>query len=83
MAGATVPARRQRFKGDHHLFSSSDDAAMLTQLRATHAPDGRDIDVRPLLHIIEDIFYRAAPSDSVQVQHPLIDTNTQKQMNFF
>ncbi|XP_057542530.1 protein SIEVE ELEMENT OCCLUSION B-like isoform X1 [Amaranthus tricolor] len=66
MAGATAPARRQRFKGDRHLFSSSDDAAMLTQLRAIHAPDGRDIDVRPLLHIIEDIFYRAAPSDSVQ-----------------
>ncbi|KAL2903442.1 Protein SIEVE ELEMENT OCCLUSION B [Bienertia sinuspersici] len=56
-----VPSRKQRFKGDHHLFSSSDDTTMLNQLRATHAPDGRDIDVKPLLNIIEDIFNRAAP----------------------
>lgn len=55
-------ARKQRFRGDRHLFSSSDDNAMLNQLRATHAPDGRDIDVKPLLHIIEDIFHRAAPA---------------------
>ena len=60
MANAIVPARKQRFRGDHHLFSSSDDTTMLNQLRATHAPDGRDIDVKPLLHIIEDIFNRAA-----------------------
>lgn len=32
---------------------------MLNQLRATHAPDGRDIDIKPLLRIIEDIFDRA------------------------
>lgn len=72
MTSLTVPARKQRFRGDRHLFSSSDDTTMLNQLRATHAPDGRDIDVRPLFHIIEDIFHRAAPTipGSNQVQSP-------------
>ncbi|KNA21516.1 hypothetical protein SOVF_042430 [Spinacia oleracea] len=62
MTNATLPGRKQRFRGDHHLFSASDDTTVLNQLRATHAPDGRDIDVKPLFHIIEDIFYRAAPT---------------------
>ncbi|XP_021746785.1 protein SIEVE ELEMENT OCCLUSION B-like [Chenopodium quinoa] len=62
MASSTAPGRKHRFRGDRHLFSASDDTTMLNQLRATHAPDGRDIDVKPLLHIIEDIFYRAAPT---------------------
>jgi len=29
---------------------------------ATHAPDGREFSVKPLLHIVEDIFIRAAPA---------------------
>lgn len=69
MSIANVPARRQRYRGDRHLYSSSDDTAMLNQLRATHAPDGRDIDVKLLLRIIEDILDRAPPTvhSSVQV----------------
>ncbi|KAL9246535.1 hypothetical protein vseg_020056 [Gypsophila vaccaria] len=68
MAGANVPGRRQRLRGDRHLFSTSDDASMLNQLKTTHSPDGRDIDVKPLLHIIEDIFSRAAPNTPGPVQ---------------
>ncbi|GAB4825596.1 hypothetical protein Ancab_008469 [Ancistrocladus abbreviatus] len=43
------------------MFSTSDDNAMLNQIWATHAPDGRDIDVKPLLQVIDDIFLLAAP----------------------
>lgn len=46
-------------RGDRHFFSSSDDNAMMKQIQGTHAPDGREVDVKPFLHIIEDIFKRA------------------------
>ncbi|KAK9675507.1 hypothetical protein RND81_11G011000 [Saponaria officinalis] len=68
MGSVSVPARRQRLRGDRQLFSTTDDTAMVNQLKATHSPDGRDIDVKPLLHIIEDIFSRAAPSIPGHVQ---------------
>ncbi|KAK4778646.1 hypothetical protein SAY86_006174 [Trapa natans] len=43
-------------------FSASDDSAMMKQIQATHAPDGRTVDVGPILSIIEGIFSHAAPS---------------------
>ncbi|PKI66640.1 hypothetical protein CRG98_012982 [Punica granatum] len=58
---------RQRH-GDRggRMFSASDDTAMMKQIQATHTPDGRVVDVGPILSIIEGIFRRAAPSiDSV------------------
>nr|POE88568.1 protein sieve element occlusion b [Quercus suber] len=48
-----------RSRGDRHFFFSSDDNAMMKQIQATHAPDGREVDVKPLVHIIDDIFKRA------------------------
>lgn len=64
MAQAIVPAARmQRNRGDRNvMFSSSDDAAMMKQIQATHAPDGREVDVKPLLKIVEGILHRAAPT---------------------
>lgn len=46
------------------MFSSSDDNVnvLAMQIQATHAPDGREVDVRPLLRIIEEIFKRATPN---------------------
>ncbi|KAF5198031.1 Sieve element occlusion b [Thalictrum thalictroides] len=49
------------FRGDRHLFSTSDDTVMMKQVQATHAPDGREVDVKPLLNVIEDIFNRSTP----------------------
>ncbi|KAK3223509.1 hypothetical protein Dsin_010534 [Dipteronia sinensis] len=67
-------------RSDRHMFATSDDHAMLKQVEATHAPDGRQFDVKPLLHIVEDIFQRAAPSvpgfvqqGSTQAQLDLMD----------
>ena len=49
-------------RSDCRKFSASDDSAMMKQVEASHAPDGREVDVRPILSIIEDIFRRATPS---------------------
>ena len=56
---AVVP---QKMRRERSMFSSSDDTAMMKQIQATHAPDGREFPVKPLLHIVEDIFLRAAPA---------------------
>ncbi|XP_059304043.1 protein SIEVE ELEMENT OCCLUSION B-like [Lycium ferocissimum] len=50
-------ARRER-----PVFSMSDDHAMSKKILDTHNPDGRDVDVKIILHIVEEIFqhsYRA------------------------
>ncbi|PPD78524.1 hypothetical protein GOBAR_DD24550 [Gossypium barbadense] len=41
------------------MLTMSDDHVMMNQILATHAPDGRDVDVRPLLYLVEDILNRA------------------------
>lgn len=55
---ARPPHRRG---GDHHMFLTSDDNAMMRHIEETHIPDGRDFDVKPLVQIIEDIVHRATP----------------------
>ncbi|KDP46383.1 hypothetical protein JCGZ_10223 [Jatropha curcas] len=58
-------------KGERLLFSSSDDNAMTKQIQGTHSPDGREFEVKPLLHIVEDIFNRAAPTiDALAIAAP-------------
>ncbi|KAG6619696.1 hypothetical protein I3842_Q087400 [Carya illinoinensis] len=47
---------------DRRMFALSDDNALMKQIHATHSPDGREVDVKPILHIIRDIFRRATPS---------------------
>lgn len=37
------------------MFSTSDDSAMMKQVQSTHAPDGREIDVKPLIQIVDEI----------------------------
>ncbi|EEF35453.1 protein SIEVE ELEMENT OCCLUSION B [Ricinus communis] len=58
----TPASAHQLIKGDRLLFSSSDENAMTKQIQATHSPDGREFDVKPLLNIVENIFDRAAPT---------------------
>lgn len=57
--------KMQLIKGERHLFSSSDDNVVMKQILGTHSPDGRDIDVRPILNVIEDILKRASPTTVV------------------
>lgn len=48
-------------KGDRFRFTS-DDNTLLKQVQGTHLPDGRVIEVKPLIHIVEGIFKLADPS---------------------
>ncbi|KAK9117381.1 hypothetical protein Sjap_016328 [Stephania japonica] len=57
---APMPVQ-QMIRSERHLFSSSDDNVMMKQIQATHAPDGREVNVRPLLAVVEDILNRATP----------------------
>ncbi|KAK8502857.1 hypothetical protein V6N13_003326 [Hibiscus sabdariffa] len=51
---------RALIRGDRgSMLSMSDDNVMMNQILATHAPDGREFDVRPLLYLVEDILNRA------------------------
>ncbi|KAK1313883.1 hypothetical protein QJS10_CPA06g01249 [Acorus calamus] len=59
---ATPHQKMQLIKSERHLFSSSDDSMVMRQIIATHSPDGRDIDTRPLLHVIEDVLRHATPT---------------------
>ncbi|KAK9726696.1 hypothetical protein RND81_05G231300 [Saponaria officinalis] len=69
---------RQLIKGDRRMFSSSDDTTMLKQIQGTHAPDGRDVDVRPILDIVEHVFRRAAaPMGAHQHVDPMDDKITE------
>ncbi|KAI3761752.1 hypothetical protein L1987_52174 [Smallanthus sonchifolius] len=41
------------------IFSASDDNVIMRQVINTHLPDGTDVDVKPLLFIVQDILKRA------------------------
>lgn len=44
------------------IFSASDDNVITKQVVDTHLPDGTDVDVKPLLNIVEDILRHATIS---------------------
>ncbi|XP_028795892.1 protein SIEVE ELEMENT OCCLUSION B-like [Neltuma alba] len=52
---ATIPPGKMQQRRQRRMFSTSDDTAMMKQVQATHAPDGREVDVKPVLRIIEEI----------------------------
>jgi hypothetical protein len=52
-------AMHQLLKGDRGILALSDDSVMMNQVQATHFPDGREVDAKPLLRLVEDIFNRA------------------------
>ncbi|KAK4399670.1 protein SIEVE ELEMENT OCCLUSION B [Sesamum angolense] len=63
-SSAQVAARGRLGRADRapNFFSSDD--ALTKQIVATHAPDMEDLDVRPVLSIIEDIMRLARPSSA-------------------
>ncbi|KAF8021571.1 hypothetical protein BT93_G1886 [Corymbia citriodora subsp. variegata] len=62
MAGVTAPRPKAQQKGSHRMFAVSDDGAMMKQIQATHSPDGRAVEVRPILGLIENLFHHAISS---------------------
>ncbi|XP_059657212.1 protein SIEVE ELEMENT OCCLUSION B-like isoform X1 [Cornus florida] len=71
---------QQQLKGERRMFSTNDDSAMMKQIQATHSPDGREVEVKPILTVIEDILNRARPSIAAVVNgtHDHIDTMDDK-----
>ncbi|KAK6928414.1 Sieve element occlusion, N-terminal [Dillenia turbinata] len=57
-----VSSLQQLIKGDRSMFMASDDKSMLNQILTTHSPDEREVDVKPLLHLLEDILQHSHPA---------------------
>uniref|UniRef100_A0A7N0RIT2 Protein SIEVE ELEMENT OCCLUSION B-like n=1 Tax=Kalanchoe fedtschenkoi TaxID=63787 RepID=A0A7N0RIT2_KALFE len=56
----------QLVKSDRRVFSSSEDTALMRQVQATHVPDGREIQLNPILIVIEDVVRQTSCSiDSI------------------
>lgn len=55
--------RSQMMSGSHGRSFSTDDAALNKQILATHAPDIGDLNVRPVLSIVEHIIHLGKPSN--------------------
>ncbi|KAI3722260.1 hypothetical protein L2E82_33291 [Cichorium intybus] len=54
------PMTQQQNRGERNsIFSASDDNVIMKQVLDTHLPDGTDVDVKPLLDIVEDILRHA------------------------
>ena len=67
--------KMQLLKSERRMFSSSDDNAVIKQVTATHAPDGREVEVRLILDVVEDVLKRSTPTIVVvelQCHTPLI-----------
>ncbi|GLU06114.1 hypothetical protein SLE2022_231720 [Rubroshorea leprosula] len=68
MAMTPATSKTQTTRSEGHMSSSSDEQIMLKQILSSHAPDGREIAARPILHIVEDIFCRASVAAPAIVQ---------------
>ncbi|XVE54577.1 hypothetical protein DITRI_Ditri03aG0092700 [Diplodiscus trichospermus] len=49
-------------RSERGLFTSSDDSAMMKQIQSTYTPDGRVVDVKPILQIIDNVLRHATPN---------------------
>ncbi|KAM0022764.1 putative sieve element occlusion [Helianthus debilis subsp. tardiflorus] len=62
------PMMQQLNKGERNsIFSASDDNVIIKQVLDTHLPDGTDVDVKPLVHIVEEILKHATIHATVDV----------------
>ncbi|KAK3413098.1 hypothetical protein EUGRSUZ_I01709 [Eucalyptus grandis] len=59
--GQMMPPSMQRLikGGDRSMITMSDEDVLTKQIKETHAPDGREVDVKPLLHLVKDILNRS------------------------
>ncbi|XVE56681.1 hypothetical protein DITRI_Ditri04bG0030200 [Diplodiscus trichospermus] len=64
MATPVAPPSKsqQLLRSERRMFSASDDTAMMKQIQSTHSPDGREVDVIPILQIIENVLRHITPN---------------------
>ena len=55
-------AMHQLIKADRSMPTMSDDNVLVSHILGSHTPDGRDVDVKPLLRLVEEILSRATPT---------------------
>ncbi|MBA0707744.1 hypothetical protein Golax_019764 [Gossypium laxum] len=58
---AKASKSQQLVRSDRRMFAASDDNAMMKQILSTHAPDGRLVDVKPILLIIDNVLRHITP----------------------
>ncbi|KAJ0113606.1 hypothetical protein Patl1_02887 [Pistacia atlantica] len=72
---------QQLIRGDRGMVAMSDDNIMMKQIIATHTPDGREVDVKPLFFLVQDILNRATFQadipEGVQAQMEIEDKSQQ------
>lgn len=56
---AKLSSMQQLMKPDRTMPAMSDDNILVKKIVAEHNPDGLEHDVRPLLHLVEDILRQA------------------------
>lgn len=78
-AKTAIPSLRGRLLRRGDLHSSTEDAVMMDHVRATHDLDASHYNVKPLVHLIEDIIPRAKAAVPIHVQvrtfHPWFNHN--------
>ncbi|TYJ07970.1 hypothetical protein E1A91_A11G042100v1 [Gossypium mustelinum] len=53
---------QQLMRSERRMFSASDDSAMMKQIQSTHLPDGRFLDVKPILQVIDNVLRHLTPT---------------------
>ena len=57
------PSKKQQLvSSERRMFSASDDSSIMKQIQSSHAPDGREIDVKPILQIIDNVLRHITPN---------------------
>ncbi|WJX39217.1 hypothetical protein P8452_26783 [Trifolium repens] len=73
-----LQANKMQLKKERRMFSTSDDSAMMKQVQSTHAPDGREIDVKPLIQIVDEILIQIIARSVEGRQHDHVKHEQEK-----
>ncbi|MED6217821.1 hypothetical protein PIB30_021115 [Stylosanthes scabra] len=55
MATSHGASNKIQQRKERRLFAAADDSAMMKQVQATHQPDGREVDVKPIIQIVDEV----------------------------
>ncbi|KAI3793880.1 hypothetical protein L1987_36503 [Smallanthus sonchifolius] len=71
------PMMQQQNRSERNsIFSASDDNVIMKQVLDTHLPDGTDVDVKPLVHIVEDILRHATINAAIDADSTSLVAHT-------
>ncbi|XP_052197892.1 protein SIEVE ELEMENT OCCLUSION B-like isoform X1 [Diospyros lotus] len=79
-AAASAQQLAMRGTGDRSMFLASEDSYTMKQIQEIHRPDGREIDVKPLFQLVEDIVSRASMFPTQEMIVPGMDRSQVEQV---